>query len=198
MEMSRIGRIIAYSGASVLAILLGVVLALQASKLVMAHRLEKQTDTEAQRRELTDEILDDMNTIDIGDTLADHTFRDLHRNPIELTQLIKGKTLVLFFDPDCGNCELELEALQRVVTDETDCQSFLLISAGNPWLMEELKTKYHLCSPMLYDYKGQFTYGMHIYTYPFNVIIDENRVIHDIISGPLSESDLKQIIAAES
>jgi len=183
-----------YSGAAVLAIGLGYILAMQASSIISARRLEQQPDSHQQREEVTEGILQHMNTIAVGDTLPDHQFEGLDRRPMILSQMVSHKTVLVFFDPDCGSCGGELESIHQAVTRSSDYRYFLLISAGNPRMIEDMQGQYDIRSPILYDHGGKFVYGHQILTYPFNVIVDRDLVIEDIIGGSLDMEELREII----
>jgi len=135
--------------------------------------------------------------LEVGDTLRDYVFEDIDRNPLRLSDLTSKITLLVFFQPDCSGCEMEIEDLNRTLRDSLDSRYFLFISPGNPRLIEDMKRDYHLHAPVLYDHRAAFTYGMYrIAAYPYNVVIDKDMVVKDIILGSLPEDELARIVDA--
>ena len=122
-------------------------------------------DTYLLRRDThTAELLDQMGTIAVGDTLPDHTFLTPDGEPCRLSEIINKPTLIMFFDYHCGNCLAELELVNKTTDSVTQANNCLLISATNPLHLINLKKRLEIKCPILYDEDGRFVDAMHIYT----------------------------------
>ena len=193
--IKKIRQAIFYLVAIIVVAFLGYISATQVS----AHLNSKKQDEHEQlkekaRQEYTESILNSMQTMAIGDTLPDFVFEDLNRQPRRLSDLVNNRTVISFFDPHCENCDEEMIKVRQAVANETEAGYFVFISSANPRLIEEMRGLVGLKSPVLYDHRAEFMRSYDIFTYPFNVIVDENLVIQDIIIDTLDESDLKKII----
>ena len=69
-----------------------------------------------------------------------------------------------------------------------------MISPGNPRLIEEMPGLDGLHSPILYDHRAEYTSRFNIFTFPFNIIINQDLVISNIVTEPLTEEDIKKVI----
>lgn len=170
----------------VVAILLGVIV----GKKVSAARQK------AHRGKVTQEILSHMKTLQEGDVLPDHTFEFLDESKIALSELIQGKSVIIFMSPTCETCLDEIEYLQRLVPDSARLQHFIFISAGNPRLLQDLKSERHMCSPILYDHKGKYHSRFAIESFPLNVIVSKERRIEKIVAGGLLDNEIMDIANA--
>lgn len=185
-------RTIAFLSLSILMIVVAYVGGVQIGSL-LNHKAE---DTYLLRRDThTAELLDQMATIAVGDTLPDHTFLTLDGEPCRLSEIINKPTLIVFFDYHCGNCLAELELLNKATDSVTQANNCLMISATNPLHLINLKKRLNIKCPILHDEEGRFVDAMHIYTYPFNVFSNSNLQIEEIIASGLVESDVRRVVA---
>lgn len=49
---------------------------------------------------------------------------------------------------------------------------------------------------ILYDYEAEYDRELGIFTYPFNIIVNRDRIVEEIICGTLDEKDFESIIDA--
>jgi peroxiredoxin len=146
------------------------------------------------RNAQTAQILQQMNTIAVGDTLLDHTFQDLNGNPVKLSEVLSEKTVIDIFDLGCEACLVEIQAIHEVVRDESDFKYFVLISSGAPVSLTDLRQQYNLRCPILYDENHEFFSELNIMGIPFNMIVTKDRIIEKIVSGTLTEDELREVI----
>jgi peroxiredoxin len=150
----------------------------------------------ADRTEKTTAILEEMGTIKIGDRLPDHRFEDFESNPVWLSDLLSKKTLVSFYYPDCEACVFEFERLQDACLDTADYALFLFISAADPQALADHKRGLALPLTVLCDQGSAYSRELGIFTYPFNVIVNRDRIVMEIIADALQDDDFKDIIKA--
>lgn len=100
----------------------------------------------AARKEQTAAILDEMNTIKIGDKLPDHRFEDLESNLVWLSDLLAHKTLISFYHPSCDACVVDFEHMQRKCLESADYEYFLFISSTDPMMLAEQKRQNGIAS----------------------------------------------------
>ncbi len=160
-------------------------------KQISAHRaeLKKEADTKA--------VLARMQTIKVGDTIPDHELELLDGTRVMLSDFIgAGKTALVFFSPTCHTCFEEIERLVTNVKTPEDFQHFVFISSENPRLLVEVRDSYNLLSPVLYDHRRKFSVQFAIESFPFNIIINNNRQIEHIVVGELGDKDIQNVLHA--
>lgn len=146
------------------------------------------------RTENTNATLERMGTLNIGDTLPDHTFEYLDRKKVKLSELIKGNTLITFISPNCPNCDDQLEALSGTAPVEIQSQRVVLISPHNPRFLEEIRDKHDIIAPLLYDHRREYWSLLRINSYPINVFVNGDRQIEDILVGALVAEDFEKLL----
>ena len=156
--------------------------------------VEREKIRDEKRESLKQDILDKMGTITVGDTLPDHVFEDLDRNPVKLSDIVKRKTNLCFFAPQCDHCDGEMETIKKYAPSPSEQEYFVLISPGNPRLIEEMPGLTGLNSLILYDHRAEYNNLINIFTYPFNIVVNRNLVVTDLITEPLSGEDIIEII----
>ena len=194
LHMSTLPRaytIVKYIIAIVVVGALGFFSAKQVAAYLHGKEVEKALQEKRQyRREFTQGVLKSMNSLQIGDVLPDYQFEDLAHNPLTLSDLTTENTLLVFFDPACESCDDELTAINEAITDSLEYRRFLFISSGDSVMVAEKVESLALRNPLLYDRSGDYFYQLGIFSYPFNVIINKDRVIKDMIVGTLDHMDL--------
>jgi peroxiredoxin len=181
------------------AILVVGILGFFSAQQVAAYLIAMKADDALQekreyRREFTRGVLKSMNTLQVGDVLPDYQFEDGSHNPLTLSGLATGNTLLIFFDPTCDGCDDELRAINDAVTDTLDYRRFRLICAGDSGLVAEKVEMLDLHSPLLHDHSGDYFFQIGVFTYPFNIIVNKDRVIQDMIAGSLDRMDLTRFV----
>lgn len=155
---------------------------------------EAQQGKRQVRREFTESVLRSMNSLQVGQVLPDYQFEDLAYNPQTLSDLATENTLLIFFDPACEGCDDELAAINEAVTDSIGYQRIRLITSGDSGMVAAKVARFALHSPLLYDRSGDYFFQLGVFTYPFNIIINKERVIQDMIAGTLDHTDLTRFI----
>lgn len=174
---------------------LAVVLGIGAGNL-LAER--KEHDAKKMRAAFTQQILQQMEHVQIGDTLPNATLLDLERNTRRLHSMLSDKSLIIFFDYSCENCLVELEYLGKVVKDSILASNIILISATNPLFLLDARNEFGLKCPILYDDRQQFMNALGVDTYPFNLFVGSDGVIDSVVASAMGQSDLDQFLAALS
>jgi peroxiredoxin len=138
-----------------------------------------------------------MGTISEGDTLPNFYFQDLNGDDVYLEEIISEQVLMMYFEPDCELCLVELEMIRDEVTEQSQFDRFVMISGANPLHLIKLRDRYELSSPLLYDYQGFFRENLNIFTFPFNMVVDENLVIVEIKAGSLTPDEVVEIARSD-
>lgn len=195
MPKSGLTRAAVYAG-SLLAV---VALALFTARLAAGVLHENRTgdllrERQQARREFTEELLRSTNTLSKCSSLHEYSFEDLDGNPVALSTLPREPLLLVFIDPLCEGCDAELKEINEVVPQGEANDRIIVISSGD---RESLQEKLSGISPrcrILVDPGSDYVFQLGIYTFPFNVLIDDDRVIRDIMAANLDRLDLRQFI----
>jgi peroxiredoxin len=150
---------------------------------------------QAKATEQTAAILRKMGTVKLGDTLPNYSFEDIDGNLHLLSQLVTDRTIITYIKPDCDACLTELEHLRSAAEDSTDYSRVLLISTANPLHLQRLKDDYGLGCRVLYDEERFFGSALNIQSFPFNLVIDRERVILEIHANPLLKADYERLLS---
>ncbi len=142
----------------------------------------------------TEQMLKQMNTIAIGDTLPDHVFQDIEGNPMKLSEVLSRWSVLSLFDLGCEACLEEIEHIQATVSNESEARYFVLIASGAPASLTELRRQYDLDCPILCDEDHQFFSWLNVMGIPFNMIVNRDRVIERVVSGSLTREELREVI----
>jgi len=140
-------------------------------------------------------ILRKMGTIKVGDTLSNFAFEDIDGELHLLNEILTNKTLITYMKPDCDGCLVELERLRAAANSPEDYEQVLIISSANPLHLRELREDYGLGCLMLYDEERFFGMALEIYTYPFNLVVNSDRVILEIYGSVLLPDDYESLFS---
>lgn len=130
----------------------------------------------------------------VGDTLSEHYFEDLYRNTVTLTAVVRGPTVLVFFDPGCGSCDEEIKLIQSLVTIEEDRKKFILVSAGNPLHILDMVEGYGITLQVLYDHRGTFSSTLGIEGFPTNLFVNGDREIRRVVQGRLTADEIVSVL----
>ena len=174
-------------------VVLAYVLAVQAFTLYEKWNLSRNADQyRTQASEQTAAILRQMGTIEIGDTLPNFPFEDIDGKVRLLSEVVTDKTLITYIQPDCDACLIELERLKQAAKSQTDYAHILLITSANPVHMQKLRADYGLGCVILYDEERRFGSLLKIQSFPFNLVVNRQRVIEAIRANTLLPDDYER------
>lgn len=150
--------------------------------------------TKSTRIETTRAILDRMRTIEIGMTLDDHIFENLDESSIVLSDLVAADSvLICIIQPQCEACEFEIQDIDAHLRETGGASHFIFVSSANPRLLRDLSAECGSDMQFLYDHRGQWLAKYDIYMFPFNIIVDSNLVVRDIVVGGISPEEIALI-----
>ena len=193
--MNKVLTVSKYLLAFIVVVAVAYFSALKVGAYINNKRLEqKMRSAEERKKEFTNTLLDQMQTLKIGDTLPDHRFEDLYRRNVYLSELLRGWTFLIFFDPYCDNCNDEMYAVNHTVSKLKEYGYFIFISGENPRLIEEMPGLTDLKSPVLYDHHREFINRFKIFTFPFNIVIDTDLVVREIYGEALTPEEITRVI----
>jgi peroxiredoxin len=188
MIRSRVARVGLAVVISVATVAVAYFLGVKAGNLVNAHRFRES------REKTTEALLNRMQTLRVGDTLSDHTFEDLKQQRTRLTDMVHGRTLLMFLSPDCSMCLDELENLRNAIADSSDFRHFVLISPDDRLDLLRAQELYDIPCPILWDRDNTYAGNLQINAQPFNVVVSGSLEIERLAAGPLSEKELREIV----
>ena len=194
MIAAKVRRILAYLVLLIATAGVAYVLGTQAGALVNSRKVDRYKERRAENEKA---ILEQMGTIAAGDTLPDFYFQDLNGDQVYLRDLINERALIMYFEPDCELCLVELEMVQAEVTDTSQFGNFLMISGANPLYLIKLRDRYDIRSPLVYDYEGFFHNSLKVFTFPFNLVVDKDLVIVEILAGGLTPDEVLEIASGD-
>lgn len=191
MERVRLKQISIFSGLVVATIVVAYVLGALAGGFFNAREVDRFKERRVENKEA---VLAQMGTIADGDTLPDIFLHDLAGEKVYLRDIIAGRSLLMFFEPDCELCLVEMETIQDKISNQNDFERFIMVSQANPLQLIKLRDRYQLQSPVLYDSEQFFRSQLKVFTFPFNMIIDRNLVIEEIFAGGLTPEEIIAIV----
>ncbi len=186
-------RVLLFGAALLATIAVAVLLGVGAGNLWAEKR---QHDTEKMRAAFTDQILEQMEHLQPGDTLPNARLMDLQRNLVPLHTMLKDPTLLVFFDYSCENCLVELEHLAQNITDPAVANHIILVSATNPLYLLQVRDEQAVTSPILYDDHMRFMDAIGVGTFPFNLYVGADGVIDSAIASSLGARDFERFSQA--
>lgn len=188
MPISKFQRISLFVVAIIVTVGVAYVLGVAAAGIVQKYRMKKF------RAEKTQEILEQMGSgLDVGVPLPDVELEELDGNSIRLSEAVGARSLVSFISPDCGACKIALERISATVS-ESDRAGFVLISDTDPANLSHIQDSLNLHCRLIYDRGGEYKNRLGVFTFPFNVVVDKELVIEDIIAGAPETDELEAII----
>lgn len=143
---------------------------------------------------LSAKAIEKMKNLAIGDTLVNHVFEDMDRNPVSLDSLITGKSVITYVSTMCGACSLQIDQIIKLAEDSSDLKSFIFVSYENPRLLEEDIASLATGIEILYDHRRVYAKRYGVFTFPFNIIVDRDRRITNLISGRLLSEEILDIM----
>lgn len=146
------------------------------------------------RDKSTELMLSQMQTLQIGGKLRDHIFENLEGDEVRLSDLITDRTIVCFFDVDCGSCLYELKEMQSALEDSLHGR-VILISHDDRLNLREARAAYDIRVPILWDQNSSYAQNLKIQVRPFNVVVDSTLTIRWIVMGQLTDSEFRDVMS---
>lgn len=147
----------------------------------------KAKDYQKQRQTQTNQILEQMGTIKVGDTLPNYALEDLEGRIWQLSELIDDRAIISFYKPDCGACEQQLDAFRE---SGLESSKLILISADNPLHLKALAETDGIEAVILYDENRAVSEALGITISPFNIVLNHSLVIERIEAGTMRADEL--------
>jgi len=149
----------------------------------------------SKERKLSNEIiLSRMKTLKIGDTLDDHLFERISGDSVWLKELFCEKSVIIVVIPSCEGCHDEINELQQALRNPYDSKFFIFVSWQDPRLLEEMQKEMDIESPFLYDQETAYFSQFDITTSPFNIIVNKDGVVLDMLAGKMLKDEFQEII----
>lgn len=149
------------------------------------------------RRAQTEAALELMPELSIGDTIEPLPVEDLTRQPVDLQKLARERFVLIIINPNCESCVEELNLLQSLFSNPDDLAHFVVVSAGNPYDLQDLVEQYQVRLPIYYDHRARFLSQLRVSSFPFNIILDRNWVVHDLFTGSLTPEEARHIALSD-
>jgi len=178
--------------------LIGVAYVLGTQSAGLLDKWQMSQNAEQYRSKATAQtaaILRKMGTIKVGDTLSNFAFEDIDGELHLLNEILTDKTLITYMKPDCDGCLVELERLRTAANGPEDYKQVLIISSANPLHLHKLREDYGLGCLMLYDEERFLRSALGIYTYPFNLVVNRDRVILEVYGSVLLPDDYESLFS---
>jgi peroxiredoxin len=155
----------------------------------------KQRNRDKSRSELSQSVISQMQEIKLGDTIANHLFEQLGDDSVWLFDLLSEKSVIIIVSPECPSCKDEIQELKFALRkDISNANYFIFASSGNPRMLEDIKNEFELKSPILYDHRNTYFSRYDIFTFPFNITVNKQGVILEMLTGTLLKEDFEEII----
>ena len=131
-----------------------------------------------------------------GEVLPKFNLQKLDGTKVSSKKVIdkKKKTLITIEAEWCPHSQVEAPEIQRFQDEFKDKANILVIYSNNR--SSEAKVKEFLAKngytyPAYYDADGKITEGFNVEGFPFNMILDGDKVVK-VIEGELTYEDLKE------
>lgn len=171
-------------------------LGVKAAGIINERRADKmEAEMLVARDSTTVEILKKMDTVHAGDTLFDYQFVDLAGDTVNLADQVTGKTLMTFITAACPACARELERIAALAAEAPASSRVVLVAGDRVEDLTAMRDKYGLTCPILRDIKGEYSAYYGIMSVPFNIIVDENLAVENIIVGIMTEREIEKVIS---
>jgi peroxiredoxin len=161
------------------------------SKYLNRHREEEMV---LGRDIRTQQILERMGTLRIGDTLPSFELQTSEGGIANLSSLVDQQTLIMFFDPGCGSCLEELKSVWALSRKDVSRSNFLVITSASPDLVDQAQRSLGTELSVLYDTADRYGTELGITTSPFHVLVDSTLHISKIIVGSMSDRELRDCL----
>ena len=162
-------------------------------------RKQREIDNDyiARRRADTQQMVEtSSSTFEVGVTIPNHLFTDLDGNPVALTEMLNGRTILTFYSTNCDYCNEEVELVSKVARSDEDWKAFVFISGDSTEALRELRAAHDERMQILYDKDFQFSASFFGFVpFPFTMIVDEEGRVEDFMAGKLVEHELEDILA---
>ncbi|MCX6835314.1 MAG: hypothetical protein NTW07_09325, partial [candidate division Zixibacteria bacterium] len=110
--------------------------------------------------------------------------------------VVTDKTLITYLERGCDACLLQLQRLKQVAGGSDDYEHILLITSANPVHMQKLRAEYGLECVILYDEERRFGSMLKISSFPFNLVVNRQRVIEAVHANILLPDDYERFFEA--
>ena len=178
-------------------VMLAYLIGTQSANVLKEWNLSRNANEyRTQAADQTAAILRKMGTIKVGDTLGNFPLEDIDGKLHLLSELVTDKTLITYLKLDCDACLEELERLRSIAKGPDDYEHVILIASANPLHMQRIRQDYGLGCEILYDNERQFGAALKIQSFPFNLVVDRDRVIQTIHANTLLPDDYEQLFEA--
>jgi peroxiredoxin len=141
------------------------------------------------------DLAPDFTGTDNGQTV---TLNDLNGNPIRLADLRRRPVWISFWASWCPPCQAETPIL-RDVYNEHSAQGLALVAISvqetSPDDVRAYVQKYGLNYTVGFDATSAIFHTYHAYGLPTQLFLDRNGVIRDVVLGPVSQTQVEQILA---
>ncbi len=156
-----------------------------------SDRAEKARKSKIER---TNSVIAQMNTIIVGDTIADAYFEDLKGQELLLSQVLPKNGWIGVIEPECESCRHNLSVLQPLLSNKLYACDFLFISPSDPSLLKAISDSIQCKSQILYDRERTWVGQQRIFTFPFFLQVGSDMRVLDIVVGELDIERAKGIL----
>ena len=130
----------------------------------------------------------------VGTVVPDFTLNDINGDPVTLSQVLKEKTLVLFWASWCPHCNEMIPFIKNWAKQHNDLEvvAVSLDTSAEEWKNGVLKlgTESWFNLSDLKKWDGEVAAGYNIFATPTLFIIDKNR---KILAKPVTVQDLTKL-----
>lgn len=136
----------------------------------------------------------DKEAIQVGDSAPDFVLTDLNGNKIQLSDY-RGKGVFLnFWGTWCKPCEKEMPYINNQYdVYKNEGVEVIAVNVGEAEVaVQTFVDRFHLTFPVAIDQQDQVMNAYHIGPLPTTFLIDKDGKIVDIITGTMTEEDVKK------
>lgn len=141
-------------------------------------------------------LLSQMRFVNPGDTIADLELSDLNGEKTLLSRHVSGKSMLVFFEPDCPACEKQMQVILKSATEPEELARFVFITSGNytiSYLKEFFGSGPHSLN-LVVDPEDSLARRLRVRSFPFNLVVNEGLVVVKPQPRPLLESDVRDFL----
>ena len=147
-----------------------------------------------QQRELTKTVIQQNQSISIGEKWPDPLLQDLDGNWRKVSEIVKDTVLLIIIEPGCDACEAEFDAFDDLLSKESVAEKVIIISDAYPLDLVQVRQARQIKCPILVDRSREVFQQFNLIVFPTNIIIGPDRKIISVTAGPLSRDQIDKMM----
>lgn len=193
--MKSVRRVLLIPLLVVATISLAYALGVLASDQIIKYRAERlEAEFSEKKAEINRALLEKMGTIEIGDRLENFRLENISGDSVNLYDLFLDRTLLIYMEPFCNACDIELMHLKEVLgTHDVGGRTIIISPAELEVLQDAIEGLPSSCV-VLRDNEYIFASTLQIQALPFNMLLNKSGDIVQVFLNALNSEEIKELL----